>query len=172
MQPPEDDDYISLDEITPQIWIGNYWAAYDTESLKRVGSILNLMSQDDERGIKPWLERVHGDRLQTIEQRRRELRIEAVRLVDDHGNELRRLRLAIDIVDELVRGAPPVLVHCRAGRGRSPAVVAGYFIVHGGLTAKKALERVAQKRGIYMGEEGGKQWVVNFLERLEDEARP
>jgi hypothetical protein len=50
-------------------------------------------------------------------------------------------------------------------------VVAGYFIEYGGLTAREALETVARKRGIYQRVEGGKDWVVNFLERLEDEAR-
>jgi protein tyrosine phosphatase len=172
MQPSEDEAPVSLDEITPQIWIGNYWAAYDVASLKMVGSILNLMSQDDEREIKPWLDSVHGNSLQTIKERRQELKIETVRLVDDQGNELRQLRNAIDALSELVRESPPVLVHCRAGRGRSPAVVAGYFIMYGGLTAKEALEKVAQKRDIYKREEGGKEWVVNFLERLEAEARP
>jgi hypothetical protein len=167
MQAPEEDNYVSLDEIAPQILIGNYWAAYDTESLQRVGSILNLMSQDDERAIQPWLESVHGEQLPVIWRRRQQLRIETVRLVDDHGNDLRRLRLAVDAVDELVRGVPPVLIHCRAGRGRSPAVVAGYFIVYGGLTAEDALERVAQKRDIYERQEGGKDWVINFLARLE-----
>jgi protein tyrosine phosphatase len=172
MQPAEDDELVSLDEIAPQIWIGNYWAAYDPDSLRTMGSILNLMSQDDEQAIKPWLDEIHGEQLRTIEERRRELKSETVRLVDDHGNEFRRLRLAVDAIDELVRSSPPVLIHCRAGRGRSAAVVAGYFIVYGGLTAKDALEKVAQRRDIYKREEGGKDWVINFLERLEEEARP
>src|SRR5690349_18668138 len=38
-----------LDAITPQIWVGNYWAAYDTASLRTMGSILNLMSQSARR---------------------------------------------------------------------------------------------------------------------------
>jgi protein-tyrosine phosphatase len=172
MQLSEDDDLVSRDEITPQLWIGNYWAAYDIESLKRVGSILNLMSQDDEREVKPWLDEVHGQAMQAIERRRQELKIETVRLVDDHGNDLRLLRNAIDAVNELVRESPPVLIHCRAGRGRSPAVVAGYFIVYGRLAAREALEKVARKRDIYKRAEGGKEWVVSFLERLEADARP
>lgn len=172
MQPAEDDELVSLNEIAPQIWIGNYWAAYDRDSLRAMRSILNLMSQDDERAVKPWLDEVHGEQLRAIEERRRELKIETVRLVDDHGNEFRRLRLAVDAIDELVRSSPPVLIHCRAGRGRSAAVVAGYFIVYGGLTAKDALEKVAQRRDIYKRQEGGKDWVINFLERLEEEARP
>src|SRR5690242_15406786 len=104
------------------------------------------MSQKDERGIKPWLVEVHGKRLTLIEKRRQELVIENVRLVDDHGNDVRHLRLAIDAVDELVRKSPPVLVHCRAGRGRSPAIVAGYFIVHQGMTAKDAFSQISQKK--------------------------
>jgi predicted protein tyrosine phosphatase len=172
MQSDEEDDYVSLNAITPQIWIGNYWAAYDTASLKTVGSILNLMSQEDERAVRSWLENLHGVRLRDIEKQRQRIKVETVRLVDDHGNEFRRLRMAIDAVDELVREAPPVLIHCRAGRGRSPAVVAGYFVVYGGLTAEEALAKVAQKREIYKRAEGGKDWVVDFLERLEDEAMP
>jgi protein tyrosine phosphatase len=171
MESLENDDYVSLSEITPEIWIGNFWAAYDGETIQRFGSILNLMSQKDERTVKPWLEDFHGKKLTLIEKRRQSLVIENVRLMDDHGNDIRHLRLAIDAVDELVRKSPPVLVHCRAGRGRSPAIVAGYFIVHRGMTAKDALGQVAQKRDIYLRTEGSKDWVVNFLGRLEDEAR-
>jgi protein-tyrosine phosphatase len=130
------------------------------------------MSLDDERGIKPWLDKIHGEQLRAIEERRRELKIETVRLVDDHGNEFQQLRLAVDAIDELVREAPPVLVHCRAGRGRSAAAVAGYFVAYGGLTAKDALAKVARRRDIYIPEGGGKNWVSNFLERLEDNTRP
>lgn len=172
MQTAEDPNYVSLSEITPQIRIGNYWAAYDVESLRTIGSILSLMSQHDERAIKPCLDDIPGEQLRAIERRRQELKIETVPLVDDHGNEFRRLRLAVDSVDELARGSPPVLVHCRAGRGRSPAVVAGYFIVYGGLSAKDALEKVTRRRAIYRPEQRSRDWVVGFLERLEDETRP
>ena len=45
-------------------------------------------------------------------------------LVDGSGNHLVRLRLAVQIVVQLLKGRVPTLVCCGAGASRSPAIVA------------------------------------------------
>jgi protein-tyrosine phosphatase len=64
----------------------------------------------------------------------------------DGANDLRLFRWAVEDLVRLTRTSPPVLVHCRAGRSRSPAVVAGYLILTEGLSPSSALALIAGKR--------------------------
>ena len=50
----------------------------------------------------------------------------SIQVIDGPGNDVAVFRSAVDALVELVESAPPVLVHCHAGRNRSEAVVAGY----------------------------------------------
>jgi protein-tyrosine phosphatase len=45
----------------------------------------------------------------------------------------------IDTIAEEVAAGRPTLVHCRQGRDRTGAVLAGYMIRHGGLSPAEAL---------------------------------
>jgi protein-tyrosine phosphatase len=56
----------------------------------------------------------------------------------------------VDAVAEFVRDAPKVLVHCHAGRSRSPVVVAGYLVRALGLDADAALAHVAARRDVFV----------------------
>lgn len=84
-------------------------------------------------------------------------RIEVVPLRDGPGNDPQVFLRSVDTLAELVRDAPPVLVHCRGGRFRAVVVVAGYFMRSLGLDAATALARVAAKRETF---------VLPFMEGL------
>jgi atypical dual specificity phosphatase len=121
-----------MDWITDQIAIGNYLEAQDA-SLLRQASISSVLGLDSTlRGKAPA-----------------DLGLQAVEIVpleDRPGNDPRLFRRAIHTLRELLREAPPVLVHCHAGRSRSVVVVAGYLMEAQGFDAEQALARVATRR--------------------------
>jgi protein-tyrosine phosphatase len=123
-----------MDWITSDIAIGDYREAQDITVLQRerIGSILGLIPTL--RGEVPSALGVQ--------------RIEIRPLIDGPGNRFEDFREAVATLERLLAEAPPVLVHCRAGWGRSPVVVAGYFIRTRRLTVETALAEVAAKRRI------------------------
>jgi predicted protein tyrosine phosphatase len=123
-----------MDWINDKIAIGNFLEARDSELLAREG-IRSVLSLDGSlRAISPadlGLER-----------------IEHVPLEDAPGNDFRMFKRAVDLVADLVSTHPPVLVHCHAGRSRSPVVVAGYLVVSEAMSPEDALALVAERREI------------------------
>ena len=120
--------------ITDDIAIGNYVEAHNAELLKSAGirSILGLdgklhRSQTKELGVE---------------------RIEVFRFVDGPGNDPAIYRRVIDVLRDLVKQYPPVLVHCHAGRRRSPIIVAGYLMATQSLSSQEAIARVEWRRQI------------------------
>lgn len=70
------------------------------------------------------------------------------RLVDGPGNDARLYLRAVRAVGRLLANDAPLLVHCHAGRSRSPMVVAGHFRITKGLSPDEALALVRAKRDI------------------------
>jgi hypothetical protein len=134
-----------MDWITDQIAIGGYQDAQDPDVLqaKAINSILGLTRTL--QGANPAL---LGVKL-----------VEVVPLEDGPGNEVRLFLETVDTLSRLVQEAPPVLVHCHAGRSRSVVVVAGYLMKSLGIGANEALDRVAARREVA---------VAPGLERLLD----
>jgi len=125
-----------MDWITDHIAIGNFLEAQDTDLLQKhsirsiLGLIRTLQSSDATRlGLQ---------------------RIEVVPLQDGPGNEPRTFLRAIELLEELVVQASPVLVHCHAGRSRSVVVVAGYLMKSMRIDADEALKMVTVKRESYV----------------------
>jgi protein-tyrosine phosphatase len=120
--------------ITDQIAIGNFLDAHDIDLLRAeaINSIL---------GLTPALTEIEpaelGVRL-----------IRVVPLEDDLDNQVEEFRQALTALAELLQAAPPVLVHCRAGRSRSVAVVAAHFMARQGWNVDQAIEEIAAKRQI------------------------
>lgn len=127
-----------MDWITEKIAIGNYLEAQD-EELLRSEAVVSVLGLDRTlQGRAPadlGLER-----------------IEIIPLEDRAGNDPRLFRRAVDALARFVREAPPVLVHCHAGRSRSAIVVAGHLMVSLGITAEDALALVVAKREIAVTE--------------------
>ncbi|HYT89863.1 MAG TPA: dual specificity protein phosphatase [Gemmataceae bacterium] len=123
-----------MDWITETIAIGNYLDAQDAELLRReaIGSVLGLTRALE--GVEAAALGVQGIRM--------------VPLADGPGNDLRTFRLALAALAELLASAPPVLVHCHAGRSRAAVVVAGHLIATRGLAPDEALALIAAKREI------------------------
>lgn len=60
-----------------------------------------------------------------------------------------QLKVGTYTIKSLVEGNIKVYVHCKRGHGRSPTLVAAYFILEG-ITVKEAIKNVKQKRGIHL----------------------
>jgi protein-tyrosine phosphatase len=123
-----------MDWITDQIAIGDFTEARDHALLRWKGfaSILGLV-----------------DFLQDCNPADLGVRhIEIVPLVDGPGNAFDDFHRAVLTLERFVTEAPPVLVHCLAGVGRSPTVVAGYLMRARGLTPEQAVAEVAARRDI------------------------
>lgn len=60
-----------------------------------------------------------------------------------------QLLIGARTIKNLVDGNIKMYVHCKRGHGRSPALVAAYFILEG-LSANQALRRIRDKRKIHL----------------------
>jgi Dual specificity phosphatase, catalytic domain len=69
-----------------------------------------------------------------------------ISLHDGPGNVRGHVLTAIEFLAESVAKGLKILVHCRAGRSRSVAVVAAYFMKHRGLSQSQALKVIGEKR--------------------------
>lgn len=69
-----------------------------------------------------------------------------ISLHDGPGNVRAHVLTAVDFIHESVTKGLKILVHCRAGRSRSVAVVAAYFIKYQGFSKSQALATIGAKR--------------------------
>lgn len=76
------------------------------------------------------------------------LRLRSYRLIDGPGNDAGLYLRAVNAVGQLVTAASPALVHCHAGRSRSPVVVAGHLSKTLRLDPAEALALVRLKREV------------------------
>lgn len=73
-----------------------------------------------------------------------------VPLKDGPGNEAKRIAMAVAFIEQIVAEGGRILIHCQAGRSRSPAIVARYLMVHRGLEPRDAVAVVASRRDIWL----------------------
>lgn len=130
---------VAMNWVTDEIAIGDWRDATDADLLRResVWSILSLIGK------------LVGRSAETLGVQR----VEIFPLQDGPGDDLPLLAKAVDILARLVEEGPPVLVHCRAGRSRSAAVVVGYLMKSRGWTATEALAFVGSRRQIALNPE-------------------
>jgi protein tyrosine/serine phosphatase len=127
-----------VNEVHTGIWIGGI-RDVTVENLRqhRIGAILSLtgegISTDSAEGLGVAAVNVHP-------------------LVDG-ANSLFDFKRAIRSLQTLITSHERVLVHCHAGRSRSPAVVAGWLVIHQGMNADVAMELIAKQRGINIAPE-------------------
>ena len=133
--------------ITDRVAITNFFSAHQKEVLAehQVDAVLCL--DQDVRGNDPS-----------------ERGVACIRLVHlwDGENEMVVFREAVAALDELLEGYGRVVVHCRAGRSRSIAVVAAYLKKFRGVGAHEALGLVKAKRESAIAPE-----LARLVERFE-----
>ncbi len=71
-------------------------------------------------------------------------------LIDGSGNDEFTIKDAVEFIDEIVSSNLKILVHCHAGRSRSVCIVARYLMIYTGLTRQQAINKIEEKREIYL----------------------
>ena len=72
---------------------------------------------------------------------------------DDGTNSKQKLIRAVELLSELHSRNSPVLVHCRLGASRTPAVVACYLAKKDGISFREAVNEIARIRSVAIAEE-------------------
>lgn len=134
--------------ITDNLAITNFFSAHDKDVLarERVRAVLCLdrESRGDsaaDRGIE-CIEFVH---------------------LNDGANPMSVFKEAVLKLEKLTAKHTRVIVHCRAGRSRSVAIVAAYLIKTQGIPASAALSIVRTKRESAVAED-----LIRLVEQFED----
>jgi protein-tyrosine phosphatase len=101
-----------MEQIVPGIWLGDSRDAINTTALTSAGirSVLNV-AWDLAYNIEPSF-------IQT-----------KVGLIDGPGNRIGAFALAVETLAKLAT-LGPVLVHCHAGKSRSPSVLSAFLVKH------------------------------------------
>ncbi len=117
---------MDFSQVLPEIYVGSCpISGDDQESLVKslgVTAVLNLQTDED-------LDRVGCDWKQASKNYRRlSITVRRVPVRDFDSDDLRdKLPECVRNLNELLREGHTVYVHCTAGVGRSPSVVAAYF---------------------------------------------
>src|SRR5262245_24827231 len=117
--------------ITNRVAITNFFSAHDRQVLAEHG-VKAILCLDRELVGEPAAERGLAA-------------LELVHL-NDGPNPTPSFRAAVETLERLVADHGRVLVHCRAGRSRSVAVVAAYLTRSESATAAAAMDLVRLKR--------------------------
>ena len=65
---------------------------------------------------------------------------------DQKAPSLDQLELSTSIIDQMVSKGKTIYIHCKEGYGRSPTMVAAYFIRFKGMAVEAAISTIKQKR--------------------------
>lgn len=67
-------------------------------------------------------------------------------VVDGHAPEVHQLDIGTAIINEAVENGRKVYVHCTNGHGRSPTLIAAYFVRYKNMSVEEAMRLVKEKR--------------------------
>lgn len=144
----------NLSHITSGIAIGSWRDARDDDELSRLGftHVLNVASEDEwmcsslRNSQSVGIERNSGDAEQGPTSRVRPMRMQVAMQDSDNASLVSALDLACTFIREALAVQGRVLVHCRRGVSRSPAIVIGYLMRAHGMTFDDALSLVRKHR--------------------------
>jgi protein-tyrosine phosphatase len=116
---------VDYHQIIPGLFVGSHPAsARDIETLRSdgVSAVLNLQTDEDMRQFNlEWASLLAHYEARSIELRRVPVR-------DFDADDLKKqLPACVAALDDLVRSAHTVYLHCSAGAGRSPTVAVAYL---------------------------------------------
>jgi len=146
---------LPMSEILPHVFLGSWRDMHDPELLKaqRVTHILNVAREVDPQA--------HEERLSQFVTLH-------IPLVDEHRENIdRHIDTACAFIEQARAAEGRVLVHCRRGISRSPAIVVGYLMKHAGFRYESALDFTKTRRACV----SLNMAFRDFLERLDEALR-
>lgn len=120
-----------MDWITDKIAIGNFLDAKN--HALEVNAILCLKAN-------------------CCDEKRCDVDVLCLPLTDGPGNYPKDVRAAVQYISDVVASGEKILVHCHAGRSRSVAVVARYFMLARGIGKHAAISLISSKREIMLSD--------------------
>lgn len=84
------------------------------------------------------------------DERREDVEVFCVPLVDGAGNDPARVTDAVAYIHSVVEDGERILVHCHAGKSRSASIVARYLMKFQGFERNAAIRHIAARREIYL----------------------
>ena len=145
-----------MDEIIPNLFVGNVQAATSMEKLTTnlITHVLNV------RTVVDWVAMIDYD-VNGIE-------FAHISMADDlHFDMKRNINAAIAFIKMALSDGGKVLVHCHVGRSRAPTVVAAYLIKEKDYSALSALIELVTKRPKVFPNDN----FLRFLCKLEEKER-
>ena len=123
--------------------------------------------------------KIHGEEFKTLEveneinlsQENNELPPKDVKsytwlpVVDGHSPTQEQLDLGTSVMNDLIKAGKRIFIHCRNGHGRSPTLVAAYFIRFEGKSVVEAENLIKTKRPEIHIEETQREELNKFSER-------
>jgi protein-tyrosine phosphatase len=136
---------LNFDQITESIFLGSYLEPGDWHILAALGITANINLMAERRDmftssapeIHLWLP-----------------------CADLFAPNVHQMRLGAKYIDLLITEGRKLYIHCHSGVGRSPLMVAAYF-VYTGMSAKDAFAQVKERRPV---SRASKQQVANLVE--------
>ena len=149
-------------EIIPErVWIGAAPSRADLADLQRtLGPELTIMDLNQDPLEASWCRDLgvsYDDRTPKVEDTKEPV-------------PLGRLKVVSEIIGDNVDSGRKVLLHCTAGRGRSPTCAAAYLI-SSGMSAADAKNAVASKRRVWTGPDQKYPGLLDEYGRIVEFAR-
>jgi protein-tyrosine phosphatase len=85
-----------------------------------------------------------------------------------HAPSPDQLVIGSSLINEAVENGNTIYVHCKFGHGRSPALVAAYFIRYKGMSVDEAIKFISNKRPEVHVENRQRKALIKFKKRLSD----
>jgi len=147
--------------ISEQFWIGAELSKADLERLKGQYSsklaILDLTRNGEEEKLCDQMGIFYDNRVPKIE--------------DDYSPiSIPKLKLVSRIIDDDISQGRRVVLHCKAGIGRSPTCAIAY-LVHCGTALAEAKEMVQAKRQIWLGRDEEYAGLLGEFAKIQEISR-
>ena len=126
-------DYSKIDEL---IYIGSDLCrggrcALHSDEFKRLGVCVELNLSAEKKEIPPDNIDIYG----------------WIPVVDGYAPTLDQLFLGTAIINESVENGNTIYVHCKNGHGRSPTMIAAYYVRYKGFEIADAVKKIKDIRG-------------------------
>ncbi|EPE27672.1 (Phosphotyrosine protein) phosphatases II [Glarea lozoyensis ATCC 20868] len=140
---PHTTENTNMDEIVPNLWVGNILSTYNTQTLKeyKITHVLSLI----DKPLPLWLTAKY-----------KECGITHIRyqILDEGEVDILPILAETYAVIEKHIGTSGILVHCGLGISRSGSVAVGYLMRSRGIGRDEALALAREKRGKIQPNEG------------------
>jgi protein-tyrosine phosphatase len=126
-----------MSAILPHLWLGSWRDAEDAELMRREGitHVLNVAKECPSASEQASMDAIRGVTKKQID------------LADAHSEDiLPHFEAAFAFMEEARHSGGKVLVHCRRGISRSPAIVTGYLMFQTHCSYEAALNYVKARR--------------------------